>query len=64
MQALVEAAQVGEAGQESQHVNEVIVRGVDVHDLLRGEPGVLGHVGQVRAVLAAVAHGYLHDLAH
>ena len=44
VQALVEAAQVGEAGKEAQHVDEVVALGVDGDHFVFGKACQLRHV--------------------
>ena len=60
MQPLVESAQVGEAWQEAEHVDEIVVPRVDGDDLFGAHPCVLGNVAQIRAEVASVADGNLH----
>ena len=60
VEPLVESAQVGEARQEAEHVDEVIMPRVDGDDLFGAHPCMLGHIGQVRAEVSSVADGYLH----
>lgn len=55
MQAFVHIAEIGKAGQESEHEDKIISTRVYIYDLLLGEPGMGRDKGYILAELAAVA---------
>ena len=63
VQALIQPAQIGEAGGKAQHIDEVFGPGVPGDDLLGGQARVLGHKGKVRPGLAAVQNRNFQHLA-
>lgn len=57
VQALVKPAKIGEPGKEAQHVDKVIVPGVQGDYLADGKAGMLRHCFDIGAEGASVAYG-------
>ncbi len=61
MQALIKAAQIGKSGQKAQHVNEIVMPGMQRNHLFRRKVCVRGDGIHIQRKLFVIAHRNLDD---